>query len=110
MGAVHGFVIQAGSAWKIAAEKNVLDEKPMELMLPGEGGSSSSAAPRLREGWQKCFQELLSSVPKPKLPFPPCMNHTDVKSFVFPECSLLGDSLSCSPACVNLKLFSDVFQ
>lgn len=75
-GAELGLVIQAGFVWKVsAAGKNVLDEEP-PLWLPGEGGSSGSAA------W-KMFPGIAVISPGAKLPFSPGMNHADVKCLCF---------------------------
>lgn len=91
MGAVHGFVIQAGFVWKSsAAGKNVLDENPIAFEAarrgrqqqlrrtapaPGPGAQPGKNASRNRRHRSRSQNSLLL----------PVMNHADVKSLVFPE-------------------------
>lgn len=63
-----------------------MDENPSPLWLPGEGGSSGSAAPCLprsrRAAW-KMFPGIAVIGPEAKFPFSPGMNHAGVKCLCF---------------------------
>jgi len=88
---------------------------PSPLRLPGEGGSSSSAAPRLRRvqacSLEKTFPGIAVIGPEARTPSFSLRESCgwEVACVSGIQLNLLRDHLFYSPARVNLELFSNIF-